>query len=157
MHLSVDSYGIEPLDSAPDQHLVYRLQDVMSQPRGCETPHDEHDHNSTEHAQSSTEDLPHGQHKRVCFLSLSHTAVFGRFRGRHIDFLPPQILGSDMLSSSSSAAAGVLHQSLPLVPSGALIKANAWPRAEDIIPLQALVLFTFDMVEDVLMGAVSLL
>uniref|UniRef100_A0AAX7T6H3 ADAM metallopeptidase domain 9 n=1 Tax=Astatotilapia calliptera TaxID=8154 RepID=A0AAX7T6H3_ASTCA len=39
MHLSVGSYGIEPLDSATDQHLVYRLQDVTSQPRGCQAPH----------------------------------------------------------------------------------------------------------------------
>uniref|UniRef100_A0A3Q0R882 ADAM metallopeptidase domain 9a n=1 Tax=Amphilophus citrinellus TaxID=61819 RepID=A0A3Q0R882_AMPCI len=68
MHLSADSYGIEPLDSAPDQHLLYRLQDVTSQPRGCETPHDEHGHNSTEHARSSSEEIPHGQHRRV-FLS----------------------------------------------------------------------------------------
>uniref|UniRef100_A0A3Q1IF28 ADAM metallopeptidase domain 9 n=1 Tax=Anabas testudineus TaxID=64144 RepID=A0A3Q1IF28_ANATE len=50
LHLNDDSYGIEPLASGPDQHLVYRLQDVTSQPRGCGTPHDEHNHaNSTEH------------------------------------------------------------------------------------------------------------
>ncbi|XP_037338565.2 disintegrin and metalloproteinase domain-containing protein 9 [Pungitius pungitius] len=39
MHLSDNSYGIEPSGSSPDQHLVYRLQDVTSQPRGCGTPH----------------------------------------------------------------------------------------------------------------------
>lgn len=65
MHLSGGSYGIEPLDSAPDQHLVYRLQDVTSQPRGCQTPHYEHGHDSTERAQSSWEEIPHGQHRRV--------------------------------------------------------------------------------------------
>uniref|UniRef100_A0A671UP21 ADAM metallopeptidase domain 9a n=1 Tax=Sparus aurata TaxID=8175 RepID=A0A671UP21_SPAAU len=47
LHLTDHSYGIEPLDSSPDQHLVYRLQDVTSQPRGCGTPHeDEQDHNN---------------------------------------------------------------------------------------------------------------
>ncbi|XP_035772318.1 disintegrin and metalloproteinase domain-containing protein 9-like [Neolamprologus brichardi] len=65
MHLSDGSYGIEPLDSAPDQHLVYRLQDVTSQPRGCQTPHYEHGPNSTERAQASWEEIPHGQHRRV--------------------------------------------------------------------------------------------
>ncbi|XP_061672381.1 disintegrin and metalloproteinase domain-containing protein 9-like [Syngnathoides biaculeatus] len=42
MHLDDDSYAIEPLDSAPEQHLLYRLQDVTSQPRGCGTPHPHH-------------------------------------------------------------------------------------------------------------------
>uniref|UniRef100_A0A3Q2X814 ADAM metallopeptidase domain 9a n=1 Tax=Hippocampus comes TaxID=109280 RepID=A0A3Q2X814_HIPCM len=37
LHLDDDSYAIEPLDSAPEQHLLYRLQDVTSQPRGCGT------------------------------------------------------------------------------------------------------------------------
>ncbi|XP_067430891.1 disintegrin and metalloproteinase domain-containing protein 9 isoform X2 [Thunnus thynnus] len=65
LHLSDDSYGIEPLDSAPDQHLVYRLQDVTSQPRGCGTPHDEHGHNNaTEHAQYEAEEIHHRQHSR---------------------------------------------------------------------------------------------
>ncbi|TMS01311.1 Disintegrin and metalloproteinase domain-containing protein 9 [Larimichthys crocea] len=56
LHLTDDSYGIEPLDSAPEQHLVYRLQDVTSQPKGCGTPHDdEHNHNNaTEHAQKKS-------------------------------------------------------------------------------------------------------
>lgn len=66
IHLTDDSYGIEPLDSAPDQHLVYRLQDVTSQPRGCGTPHDEHDHsNATEHAQYGQEEIHHRQHSRM--------------------------------------------------------------------------------------------
>ncbi|XP_077377994.1 disintegrin and metalloproteinase domain-containing protein 9-like [Festucalex cinctus] len=39
LHLDADSYAIEPLDSAPEQHLLYRLRDVTSQPRGCGTPH----------------------------------------------------------------------------------------------------------------------
>ncbi|XP_044053408.1 disintegrin and metalloproteinase domain-containing protein 9 isoform X1 [Siniperca chuatsi] len=67
LHLTGDSYGIEPLDSAPDQHLVYRLQDVTSQPRGCGTPHrDERDHNNaTEHAQYKTEEIHHRQHSRM--------------------------------------------------------------------------------------------
>ncbi|XP_042278380.1 disintegrin and metalloproteinase domain-containing protein 9-like isoform X2 [Thunnus maccoyii] len=65
LHLSDDSYGIEPLDSAPDQHLVYRLRDVTSQPRGCGTPHDEHGHNNaTEHAQYEAEEIHHRQHSR---------------------------------------------------------------------------------------------
>ncbi|XP_049906657.1 disintegrin and metalloproteinase domain-containing protein 9 isoform X1 [Epinephelus moara] len=68
LHLNDDSYGIEPSDSAPDQHLVYRLQDVTSQPRGCGTPHDdEHDHdsNATEHAQYKPEEIHHRQHSRM--------------------------------------------------------------------------------------------
>ncbi|XP_053181372.1 disintegrin and metalloproteinase domain-containing protein 9 isoform X1 [Scomber japonicus] len=66
LHLSDDSYGIEPLDSSPDQHLVYRLQDVTSQPRGCGTPHTEHAHNNgTEHAQYDAEEIHHRQHSRM--------------------------------------------------------------------------------------------
>ncbi|XP_023275923.1 disintegrin and metalloproteinase domain-containing protein 9-like, partial [Seriola lalandi dorsalis] len=66
LHLADDSYGIEPLDSAPDQHLVYRLQDVTSQPRGCGTPHGDHTHsNATEHAQYGAEEIHHRQHSRV--------------------------------------------------------------------------------------------
>lgn len=63
LHLTEDSYGIEPLDSAPDQHLVYRLQDVTSQPRGCGTPHD-HD-NATDHAQNKPEEIHHKAHSRM--------------------------------------------------------------------------------------------
>nr|XP_043882840.1 disintegrin and metalloproteinase domain-containing protein 9-like isoform X1 [Solea senegalensis] len=63
LHLTDDSFGIEPLDSAPEQHLVYRLQDVTSQPRGCGTPHDGHIHsNTTEH---EPESIHHRQHSRV--------------------------------------------------------------------------------------------
>ncbi|XP_071340199.1 disintegrin and metalloproteinase domain-containing protein 9 isoform X1 [Trachinotus anak] len=66
LHLTDDSYGIEPLDSAPEQHLVYRLKDVTSQPRGCGTPHNQHAHsNTTEHAQYETEEIHHRQHSRV--------------------------------------------------------------------------------------------
>lgn len=65
MHLAHDSYGIEPLDSAPEQHLVYRLQDVTSQPRECETPHYEND-NTTEHTHYEAEDIHHRPHSRVC-------------------------------------------------------------------------------------------
>ncbi|XP_054586328.2 disintegrin and metalloproteinase domain-containing protein 9 isoform X2 [Nothobranchius furzeri] len=64
LHLGDESYGIEPLDSAPEQHLVYRLQDVTSQPRGCGTPHHEHG-NATERAQYKPEEIPHRQHGRV--------------------------------------------------------------------------------------------
>ncbi|XP_026177068.1 disintegrin and metalloproteinase domain-containing protein 9 isoform X3 [Mastacembelus armatus] len=65
MHLTNDSYGIEPLDSAPGQHLVYRLQDVTSQPRACGTPH-EHEHsNATEHAQYEPKEILHTQHSRM--------------------------------------------------------------------------------------------
>ncbi|XP_057687591.1 disintegrin and metalloproteinase domain-containing protein 9-like isoform X1 [Corythoichthys intestinalis] len=52
MHLDEDSYAIEPLDSAPEQHLLYRLRDVTSQPRGCGTPHRYSERNRTEHAYS---------------------------------------------------------------------------------------------------------
>lgn len=64
MHLSNDSYGIEPLDSAPEQHLLYRLQDVTSQPRGCGTPHYGHG-DATEHAQYDPEEIQHRQRSRV--------------------------------------------------------------------------------------------
>ncbi|XP_068166633.1 disintegrin and metalloproteinase domain-containing protein 9 isoform X2 [Antennarius striatus] len=68
LHLTDNSYGIEPLDSAPDQHLVYRLQDVTSQPLGCGTPHNNehhHDNNVTEHAQYKPEEIHHRQHNRM--------------------------------------------------------------------------------------------
>ncbi|KAK5870588.1 hypothetical protein PBY51_003524 [Eleginops maclovinus] len=69
LHLAEDSYGIEPLDSAPDQHLVYRLQDVASQPRGCGTPHYDgydRDSNATEHAaQYKPEEIHHTHHSRM--------------------------------------------------------------------------------------------
>ncbi|XP_047236394.1 disintegrin and metalloproteinase domain-containing protein 9 isoform X2 [Girardinichthys multiradiatus] len=66
LHLTHDSYGIEPLDSAPKQHLLYRLQDVMSQPRGCGTPHYEHEYsNATEHAQYEPQEVHHRQHSRI--------------------------------------------------------------------------------------------
>ncbi|XP_017162039.1 disintegrin and metalloproteinase domain-containing protein 9 [Poecilia reticulata] len=64
MHLTNDSYGIEPLGSAPEQHLLYRLQDVTSQPRGCGTPHYRHD-DATEHAQSDPEEIQHRRRSRV--------------------------------------------------------------------------------------------
>ncbi|KAM9744067.1 LOW QUALITY PROTEIN: disintegrin and metalloproteinase domain-containing protein 9-like [Menidia menidia] len=56
LHLPQDSFGIEPLDSDPDQHLVYRLGDVTSQPRGCGTPH------ATEHAQYDPHATEHAQY-----------------------------------------------------------------------------------------------
>ncbi|XP_034396914.1 disintegrin and metalloproteinase domain-containing protein 9 isoform X2 [Cyclopterus lumpus] len=68
LHLADDSYGIEPSDSAPDQHLVYRLQDVTSEPRGCGTPHGDrhgHDDNATEHAQYKPEEIHHRGHSRI--------------------------------------------------------------------------------------------
>ncbi|KAM3867601.1 disintegrin and metalloproteinase domain-containing protein 9-like [Diretmus argenteus] len=65
LHLSNDSYGIEPVDSAPDQHLLYRLEDVTSQPRGCGTAHTGHDLNTTEHAQYNLEKIHHRQHSRT--------------------------------------------------------------------------------------------
>ncbi|XP_032433980.1 disintegrin and metalloproteinase domain-containing protein 9 isoform X4 [Xiphophorus hellerii] len=64
MHLTNDSYGIEPLDSAPEQHLLYRLQDVTSQPRGCGTPHYGHG-DATEHAQYDLEEIQHRRRSRV--------------------------------------------------------------------------------------------
>lgn len=65
LYLNNDSYGIEPLDSAPEQHLVYRLQDVTSQPRGCGTPHSEDRGDATERAQFEPEEIQHGQHRRM--------------------------------------------------------------------------------------------
>ncbi|XP_038153418.1 disintegrin and metalloproteinase domain-containing protein 9 isoform X2 [Cyprinodon tularosa] len=62
LHLSHGSYGIEPLESDPEQHMLYRLQDVTSQPRGCGTPHVEH---GTEHAQYGPQEIQHQQHSRV--------------------------------------------------------------------------------------------
>uniref|UniRef100_H3CK01 ADAM metallopeptidase domain 9a n=1 Tax=Tetraodon nigroviridis TaxID=99883 RepID=H3CK01_TETNG len=59
LHLHDDSYGIEPLESDPDQHLLYRLQDVTSQPKGCGTAHGGGPH-------SPAQDVLHtGLHKRV--------------------------------------------------------------------------------------------
>ncbi|XP_031696638.1 disintegrin and metalloproteinase domain-containing protein 9, partial [Anarrhichthys ocellatus] len=78
LHLADDSYGIEPSDSSPDQHLVYRLQDVTSQPRGCGTPHDDrrgHDNNNaTKHAQYKPEKIHHRGHSRMkrAVLHLTH-------------------------------------------------------------------------------------
>uniref|UniRef100_A0A3P8WVL5 Peptidase M12B domain-containing protein n=1 Tax=Cynoglossus semilaevis TaxID=244447 RepID=A0A3P8WVL5_CYNSE len=67
LHLSDDSYGIEPLDSDPERHLVYRLRDVKSQPRGCGTPHD----NRTA-AERGAEEIHHGQHRRRAILHQAH-------------------------------------------------------------------------------------
>ncbi|XP_029915346.1 disintegrin and metalloproteinase domain-containing protein 9-like isoform X2 [Myripristis murdjan] len=68
LHLSNESYGIEPVGSAPDsgQHFLYRLQDVTSQPRGCGMLHTDHTHlNATEHAQYEPEEIHHRAHSRV--------------------------------------------------------------------------------------------
>ncbi|XP_051924891.1 disintegrin and metalloproteinase domain-containing protein 9-like [Hippocampus zosterae] len=66
LHLDDDSYAIEPLDSAPEQHLLYRLRDVTSQPRGCGTPHGHPAHNHTEYTHSGErqEIRQHGRVKR---------------------------------------------------------------------------------------------
>ncbi|KAM9394176.1 disintegrin and metalloproteinase domain-containing protein 9-like [Pholidichthys leucotaenia] len=64
LHLANDSYGIEPLSSAPEQHLLYRLQDVMSQPHGCGTPHHHH-HDTTEHAQDRQQEIHQSHHSRM--------------------------------------------------------------------------------------------
>ncbi|XP_056448152.1 disintegrin and metalloproteinase domain-containing protein 9 isoform X1 [Gadus chalcogrammus] len=65
LHLSNDSFGMEPLDSDPQQHIVYRLQDVTSQPMGCGTPHIKH--GDATHAQYGSEESHRnmGHHKRV--------------------------------------------------------------------------------------------
>ncbi|CAN9512879.1 unnamed protein product [Ophioblennius macclurei] len=65
LHLSDHSYGIEPSDSAPGQHLLYRLQDVMSQPRGCGTLHHR---DAADGAPARPEDIqlePHSRMKRA--------------------------------------------------------------------------------------------
>ncbi|XP_024116774.1 disintegrin and metalloproteinase domain-containing protein 9 [Oryzias melastigma] len=64
MHLTTDSYGIEPLDSAPDQHLLYLLRDVTSQPQGCGT-HQHEPSNATGHVQSEPVEVHHGEHRRM--------------------------------------------------------------------------------------------
>lgn len=65
LHLTQDSFGIEPLDSDPEQHLVYRLQEVTSQPRGCGNPHRDDHRNGTESAQSDSDEIPHRPHART--------------------------------------------------------------------------------------------
>ncbi|XP_028269905.1 disintegrin and metalloproteinase domain-containing protein 9 isoform X2 [Parambassis ranga] len=66
LHLTDDSYGIEPLHSDPKRHLLYRLQDVTSQPRGCGTPHNNHQYsNATQQAQHKPQDIQHRQHSRM--------------------------------------------------------------------------------------------
>lgn len=65
LHLTQDSFGIEPLDSDPEQHLVYRLKDVTSQPRGCGTAHHDDHRNDTERAQSGPEEIPQRPHTRT--------------------------------------------------------------------------------------------
>ncbi|KAM9822443.1 disintegrin and metalloproteinase domain-containing protein 9-like isoform X1 [Syngnathus typhle] len=64
LHLDDDSYAIEPLDSAPEQHLLYRLRDVTSQPRGCGMPHHQQAHSHSEDARSQPP-LEIHQHARV--------------------------------------------------------------------------------------------
>uniref|UniRef100_A0A672HFP2 ADAM metallopeptidase domain 9 n=1 Tax=Salarias fasciatus TaxID=181472 RepID=A0A672HFP2_SALFA len=61
LHLPDHSYGIEPLDSAPGQHLLYRLQDVTSQPRGCGTLH----HRAAQHTAEGAQGIEHRAHSRV--------------------------------------------------------------------------------------------
>ncbi|XP_011613609.1 disintegrin and metalloproteinase domain-containing protein 9 [Takifugu rubripes] len=59
LRLPDNSYGIEPLESDPNQHLLYRLQDVTSQPQGCATSHGDRHYDPTE-------EIPHTrQHKRM--------------------------------------------------------------------------------------------
>ncbi|XP_029960814.1 disintegrin and metalloproteinase domain-containing protein 9-like [Salarias fasciatus] len=61
LHLPDHSYGIEPLDSAPGQHLLYRLQDVTSQPRGCGTLH----HRAAQHTAEGAQGIEHRAHSRT--------------------------------------------------------------------------------------------
>lgn len=62
LHLPDHSYGIEPSDSAPRQHLLYRLQDVSSQPRGCGTLLHR---NTTQNAPHGAENIQHRAHSRM--------------------------------------------------------------------------------------------
>lgn len=79
MHLTDESYGIEPLDSAPDQHLLYLLRDVTSQPQGCGTRHERS--NVTEHAQPKPTEVHHGEHRRVRSFTHKHAVtLFGCHR-----------------------------------------------------------------------------
>ncbi|CAL8343862.1 unnamed protein product [Lota lota] len=70
LHLSNDSFGMEPLDSDPQQHIVYRLQDVTSQPKGCGTPHTEH--GDATHAQYGSEESHHYKRVRRAVLYQTH-------------------------------------------------------------------------------------
>jgi hypothetical protein len=70
------SYGIEPLVSSLDfQHLVYRLEDVVSEPLVCGTPHteqlapSEQDH-SEHHTHSDTHKQPVSHLLRVSYHSV---------------------------------------------------------------------------------------
>ncbi|XP_056129716.1 disintegrin and metalloproteinase domain-containing protein 9 [Lampris incognitus] len=83
IHLPNDSYGIEPLDSTP-HHLLYRLQDVTSQPRGCGVPHAGHSHSVTEHTQYDSGGVRpgpqlvphHGRMKRAVLLQVRYVELF---------------------------------------------------------------------------------
>ncbi|XP_028313720.1 disintegrin and metalloproteinase domain-containing protein 9-like isoform X2 [Gouania willdenowi] len=63
IHRSNISYGIEPLASAPEQHLLYRLQDVTSQPQGCGTPHN--NNYTTKSHEYTTQQIEHNRVKRA--------------------------------------------------------------------------------------------
>lgn len=72
VHLPDDSYGMEPLESDPEQHLVYRLRDVREQPRGCGTPHRDH---APLHANATAQhQIPHAppQHRHRMKRAILH-------------------------------------------------------------------------------------
>ncbi|KAL0978947.1 hypothetical protein UPYG_G00178280 [Umbra pygmaea] len=69
LRLGNSSYGIEPLASSTDfQHLIYRLEDVVSEPLVCGTPHTEQHAPEQErwehHGHSDTHSEPVSHHLR---------------------------------------------------------------------------------------------
>nr|XP_055023244.1 disintegrin and metalloproteinase domain-containing protein 9 isoform X1 [Misgurnus anguillicaudatus] len=65
IHTGGESFGIEPLeDSSTDEHLVYRLEDVKTEPLTCGTPHfNNHDDEATsrQHMDSHVHNITFGQ------------------------------------------------------------------------------------------------
>lgn len=74
LHIDNSSYGIEPMESSSaNQHLFYRLEDVISQPLVCGTPHTEHAH-TEEHAFPGThgETITHHLRRKRAVLHKTH-------------------------------------------------------------------------------------
>ena len=91
LHMENGSFGIEPLESSTGfQHLVYRLEDVRSEPLKCGTPHTEtdrtHSHEHEPHAVpvshllrvSDRDPLSHPQTR----IQACHTAPIGQLKRR---------------------------------------------------------------------------
>ncbi|MFT7817507.1 disintegrin and metalloproteinase domain-containing protein 9-like isoform X2 [Arapaima gigas] len=69
LHMGNTTYGLEPLESsASSQHLVYRLEDVRTEPQECGTPHVVPGH--AHHAQASS--ISHMLRKKRAVLHQTH-------------------------------------------------------------------------------------